>query len=66
MAKRMISKKSMLELKISRLERIIETLKSEIPLEGKKWQSGMIRHYTSQLDELRASQQGSFEGGGWY
>ena len=40
-------------LQVQSLESIIERLKREIPLEGKKWQEGMIRHYSNKLAELK-------------
>ena len=52
MVKRVISSLTMADLKVARMERIIESLRSEMPLEGKKWQRGMIEHYTRQLHTL--------------
>lgn len=58
MVKKIISSETMLDLKIAKLERIIESLQTEIPLEGKKWQRGMVAHYTEQLNELREARDG--------
>ena len=52
MVKKVISDQTMLDLKISKMERIIEKLKLDVPLEGLKWQRKMVAHYTGQLQTL--------------
>jgi len=45
-----------LDLKIAVLRDTIKSLEDEVPIEGQKWQSGMIRYYSSnlaRLEELR-------------
>lgn len=58
MVKQAISNETMLELKIQKMESIIERLKLDVPLEGAKWQAGMIRHYSAQLKRLKEALNG--------
>ena len=56
--KKVISPETLYDLKVSKLESIIEKLKIDIPLEGAKWQRNMIAHYSRKLVELKEAAHG--------
>ncbi|MAH48054.1 hypothetical protein CMI37_19685 [Candidatus Pacearchaeota archaeon] len=58
MVKRIISTETLTDLKILKMESIIKKLTIDIPLEGSKWQAGMLRHYTNQLENLKKVRDG--------
>ena len=53
MVKQPLTGHDKMEGKIRRLEEIISSLESDVPLEGERWRSKMLIHYRKQLTRIQ-------------